>query len=655
MINFILMIHFNFPLPFIATVSSNLQGALSKKRKWEKPCLSPKLSPHENHLLPKKRVKIENEAMPDIFEVLESFGNTSKDSISHQNESKLRIYPDRVNHKNVKCKIEIKSEVKDGPTKQPTRTNKSLSKLKSKKMVSAEMQKSYDCIDRRKNWKEEIKGEDEREAKELDDSANNENIEGSLSENNETYLLHQDVPLVRLERVDYRSTPKLNENKGANAQFNGGSIKIQRRRRVRRCTQKKGQSQKTLEINKSLTVLEEPLLDVKLEEMKENGSSKINHNSPKVTAVKCKTPSENCIKPYSCNRNAKMFVEESQTSSSEEDKDLEKDMKRLNYRYETRNRRRKRILENEESRKREEVNENEVAVANSDVLSGKSRIKRLDRVRNVKGNERKRKVLKPKVKFPDDWDDDIHFGSDGDTESGIDKKKLTRLYPLRSRSDGGSKIQINGRLAHGSDGGLTSTIDGTETRSCSGTESSDGRVDDGKFEDKKLEGFMRRKYPLHYKGAKLGRTKQANKNKHEIVIESGSPESRDCDRGRNIGIMEQDRNERKRRGQEGMKMKDNRNGKRIGKGSSMTGKEGEKMEMNKSVEKARNIANLRNERRNEVEMKCMGFVNQREEIPLHADLDWRERNAFSNGEYFKNDWTVNRKEWNQTEDEKLQL
>ena len=52
--------------------------------------------------------------------------------------------------------------------------------------------------------------------------------------------------------------------------------------------------------------------------------------------------------------------------------------------------------------------------------------------------QRSVKVLRPKIRFNDDWYKDVHFGSDEDTDKDAHEPHLSRVYPLRNRIQSGA-------------------------------------------------------------------------------------------------------------------------------------------------------------------------------------------------------------------------
>ena len=52
--------------------------------------------------------------------------------------------------------------------------------------------------------------------------------------------------------------------------------------------------------------------------------------------------------------------------------------------------------------------------------------------------QRSVKVLRPKIRFDDDWYKDVHFGSDEDTDKDAHEPHLSHVYPLRNRIQSGA-------------------------------------------------------------------------------------------------------------------------------------------------------------------------------------------------------------------------
>ena len=227
------------------------------------------------------------------------------------------------------------------------------------------------------------------------------------------HLRNRSIPRVKNERIKSEHTPRVST--ATRPRSSGSSIKIRRKRRgpplvLRRCkdkTPKRGNSFSELSHHTALN------------EMKETVSSKVIDGSNGAAGF-VKTS-------YVSRRMTKMKIETSPSSGVENDVkgggNVEKDLKECSSRY---NMRRREIGANYAKRSIDKTHADENAGTNDrkETRSSKKASKRNER-RGIR-----RKVLKPKVRFCDDWDKDIHFGSDEDTD--VDAF-VSHQYPLRSR------------------------------------------------------------------------------------------------------------------------------------------------------------------------------------------------------------------------------
>ena len=363
-----------------------LQNRMSGKRKLEIDEEPAKFSPSSLHLAPNKRAKIE--VMREVLEVITDsrnlLSNFSRDPCENYHSetnglnSRQRTYPKRVK----------KDAMPDGIVR--------LKRESSDKQTMLEFPQT-------------VKSEH------IEESVVGENTIGY-------YLRNQGTPRVKIERIKSENTPTVNTT--TKPRFSGSSIKIRRKRRgpplvLRRCKDK---------APKRCNSSSESPHHTTLSEMKETGSSKANGGRNDAVGF-AKTS-------YVIRRMTKIKSETSPSSGVGKDvkgwENVEKGLKGFSSKYNMRRRREIRTNYAKQNVDKVHADKDDGMNDRKETRSSKKIPKRNER------NGKRRKVLKPKIRFCGDWDKDIHFGSDEDTD--VDAHG-SHHYPLRSRINNGVELK----------------------------------------------------------------------------------------------------------------------------------------------------------------------------------------------------------------------
>ena len=275
--------------------------------------------------------------------------------------------------------------------------------------------------ERASGGRKDVEAEDLIKNTAIDDSTDGENATGYI-------LRNRDASCANIQLIQSKTPKSEKINKQCFS-----TIRVRRKRRVPRIckgkTRKRGYLSLDSESHGLLTDLEKG-------------------DSFKVLETYHSCESEDAAKPYDCGRvKANVVVGRLRTSSDAENC-IETDTRRPSSRYNIKEGdylkiNNSALLGNEDLSRtfRNGSEDKSFAVERSKTSF---RYERGDK-QDIKGrscrNERNQqavKILRPKIKFSDDWDKDIHFGSDDDTDVDTHVPHLSRVYPLRSRIQSGA-------------------------------------------------------------------------------------------------------------------------------------------------------------------------------------------------------------------------